>query len=154
MSIRLTNQHGEIFQTTNIAWARMLTLARVAGWLPAGTVPSENWEPEDPEEPWDPLNYWTQDAQEVCTEDARSLGAALEQAHPHIPENPPASPRAFYNEEELMDFITLWSHVIAEMREAFELDSPTLERFGWLDIKPERVLNLAHFCRNGGFWIT
>ncbi|HEV8530255.1 MAG TPA: hypothetical protein VGT00_02425 [Methylomirabilota bacterium] len=75
-------------------WSRLLSIAQVYGWEPAGTEapPPDVQDPGD--QPWlwrgDPSDwdgrYWPGLGQEVTAKDALELAAALKRAWPDLPE--------------------------------------------------------------------
>jgi len=70
MGYYLENKHQIVFESTNWWFLRLLELARVAGWIPLGTllVDSTNWNKND---------YESQSGQFVSMDDAEKLFSIL-----------------------------------------------------------------------------
>ena len=73
-------------------WSRLLSIAQVYGWQPAGTQLPEGYCGDDPAfwkgdpSDWDG-RYWPGYGQEVTAKDALELAAALKRAWPDLPEH-------------------------------------------------------------------
>ena len=78
MSVALTRTNNDGIKFSNIAWAKILSLAKYCGWVPAGTI-DPYWinEPDAPD--WGG-GYNTNDGQRVLPEDALNIAKALERA--------------------------------------------------------------------------
>ena len=74
MGYDLQNDRGE-FRFSNGAWAFYLSIAKLYGWKPAGTLPPDGIEPRDRDG-----HYLSNDGQYVGTDDADRLAAALQAA--------------------------------------------------------------------------
>jgi len=82
----LTNKHGDYFRFGLTAWHKMLDLAAMHGWEPAGTLMPEHW--TDPDYDWPEWGggYTTNEYQRVTAEDAAALADALESALDDLPD--------------------------------------------------------------------
>lgn len=98
MSMALVNEKGVSFRFSLVGWSKVLNLANMYGWKPAGTIidfdvhlpqnptPEEKAKSEARLREWDGT-YFTNDQQLVTKEDALAIAAALEQSLGDIPEN-------------------------------------------------------------------
>jgi hypothetical protein len=82
MSVDLYNDSGDYFCASNRGWFKFLSLARMGGWEPMGTLPPEGW-PEDT--PWDG-GYSTNDGQRVTAADAAAMASAMARCLGDIPD--------------------------------------------------------------------
>ena len=83
MGMQLVNAADNTFDFSVISWYKVLNLARICGWVPAGTTAPEDWDCED--EVWDG-RYHTNYGQWVSTVDALGIAAALQAGLDDIPD--------------------------------------------------------------------
>src|SRR4051812_8779901 len=82
MGMHLVNAAENTFEFSVISWYKVLNLARICGWAPAGTTAPEDW---DCEEAWDG-RYHTNYGQWVTPNDAQGIALALQVGLDDIPD--------------------------------------------------------------------
>src|SRR5262245_6395263 len=83
MSVHLVNKAQEEFGYSILSWYKVLNLAFICGWVPAGTLPPADWDADM--EDWDG-RYHTSDGQWITAEDAERFAGALEAGLDDIPD--------------------------------------------------------------------
>jgi len=78
MSVDLSNKNGGHLKFSNIGWAQILSLAKLNGWVPAGTV--DPWWKNEVDAPQWEGSYCSNDGQTVTAEDALAIANSLEKA--------------------------------------------------------------------------
>jgi hypothetical protein len=155
------NGAGGYQRFSNTSWCKMLELAHMYGWKPAGTEPgqwvdqstgelNEQMSP-DPDE-WDG-SYFTNDFQWVADEDAAHIADALEQALDDIPDFDTNEKWVEYGSTNLPTSPVERSLV----EEGFVVSGPneslsSLEFFSGED--KQQVRDFIAYCRAGAFFIA
>jgi hypothetical protein len=85
MGIALSALNGGYIDLNINGWENLFNIAVKNGWEPLGTLPHE-WSGIAPED-WNG-NYFTNDHQTICAEDALGMAAALELAVSDLEEYP------------------------------------------------------------------
>jgi hypothetical protein len=78
MSVYLSNKAGDHLRFSNIGWAQILSLAKLNGWEPLGTV--DPWWKNEVDAPQWEGGYCSNDGQTVTAEDALAIANSLEKA--------------------------------------------------------------------------
>jgi hypothetical protein len=142
MGMDLTSESGDYTRFGGFGWAIILELAERYGWQPKGTLPPEEMEEDEdePQEPWDPANYGSNDGQRVTAEDAAGIATALETAlaDPAAPEL--LAEMGAVQRQQIEQIVPPELAASFAGLPSFENYRPTIERF-------------IAFCRKGGFRI-
>jgi hypothetical protein len=148
MTIELYRTDGESFQLEYFGiWEKLLALAHIYGWQPAGTDQPLMWQDDADTGRWSG-GYDHYLGEQVRDEDAQALADALERALPDLPDVTMPD-RVFETEMEEIDRegqISI-SYYIIEPNTALNL----FEVFGG-QYKQE-LMAFINFCRQGGFQI-
>ena len=150
MSMDLHSTDGDWFKWSNIAWSKVLYLASVYGWEPAGTKPPPWW--DRPTLSWQGL-YQSNDGGLVTMEDARAVAGALEKALDDIPDH-----------NEMPDKIVTYrigetsgepvTDALLAVLDGVSAPNAALNPFEFFGGKDKlRVKDFVTFCRKGGFYI-
>jgi hypothetical protein len=128
-------------------WEKVLQLARLYGWHPAGTVEPPDWQAGETQEGW-LGEYDLYLGELVRAEDAHAMADALEQALDDLPDHlmPERIIETEFEELDKEDLISI-SFYIIEPNKSLNL----FEVFGG-QYKAE-LIDFIAFCRQGGFHI-
>jgi hypothetical protein len=163
----------ELKNTLNFSlerWSRILKLARLYGWQPAGTRAGSLYYdvPDYPD--IKPIEwsggYFTNDGQIVTADDASELGKALEQALDDLPDYESNSPRyvKVHSFKEAKDYISLMENPILKSflskrewylsEEGISLPNTKLSLFEFFSGPQKKyVIDFITFCKKGAFEI-
>lgn len=148
MTIDLYRNEDDYFQFDYFGiWQKLMDLAHIYGWEPAGTHEPPEWDEYEDGESWQG-SYDLFAGEWVTAEDARALISALERALDDLPDNPMPD-RIIEAEIEEIDRdgdVSISFHII-EANKSLNL----FETFGG-QYKPE-LIAFIHFARRGGFHI-
>ena len=148
MTIDLYRDDQDYFQFEYFGiWQKLMDLALVYGWQPAGTLEPPDWEDEEPGEEW-PGSYDMFMGEWVTDSDAYDLANSLARALDDLPDNPMPD-RVIETEIEEIDRegdVSISFHII-EPNKALNL----FEMFGG-QYKSD-LIEFIQFAREGGFYI-
>src|SRR3954470_22740492 len=88
MTMHLVNRNQEEFGISILSWYKVLNLAYICGWVPAGSVAPVDWESDSEDalqHAWDG-RYHSSDGQWITAEDAARFADALENGLDDIPD--------------------------------------------------------------------
>jgi|ERR1700730_398963 len=137
MGMDISFRRGE-FRCSASFWVKCLTLAKVFGWVPAGTEAPAACHQGGPNREWGG-NYRTNDYQEVTDEDARAFAAALKLAIEAVMMEHPLT-------VEQAQAVKIFEHTETNW------DSPQCIEIK--TIRVTRIAELATLAGEGGFMIT
>jgi hypothetical protein len=149
--MHLVNKTEEVLAISTISWYKVLNLARICGWAPAGTVTPIDWDCEDK---WDG-RYHSNDGQWVTDADAMGIAAALINGLDDIPD------------AEVGDRVRITSVGLQSGDKLELMIDRTIDPFEQLNRRmtqspfeyfsgesgKERLREIAAFCGQGGFYI-
>ena len=148
MTIDLYRNEEDYFQFEYFGiWQKLMELARIYGWEPAGTREPPEWEGDEDGGPWQG-DYDLFAGEWVTVGDAHALIEALERALDDLPDHPMPN-RIIETEIEEIDRdgdVSISFHII-EANKSLNL----FEIFGG-QYKSE-LIAFIHFARRGGFHI-
>jgi hypothetical protein len=150
MGMHLINKSEEVMAISVISWYKVLNLARMCGWAPAGTITPDGWDYEDA---WDG-RYHSNDGQWVTDEDARGIGCALLNGLDDIPDIEVGEKARLPQGSQSGDLL---AQMFDRSTDPFEqlnrrLTQSPFEYFSGAGGK-ERLREIAAFCNEGGFYI-
>ncbi|MDP2966430.1 MAG: hypothetical protein Q8N39_10430 [Pelolinea sp.] len=144
MSMYFCNKDKCSFCINNRGWRRIYRLAVMFGLMPKGTLPPETWSFD---EPWEPMEYFTNEGQIVTASDALELANAIEWALTKlVKEDPDDDPEKKYGSDWENELDRRWKDAMS-----LGLKNPAYIFFNnrW----EERLNELVHFCQQGEFVI-
>lgn len=152
MSVDLVNENDSSFWTNNRAWYRILSLALMYGWKPAGTLRPPDWDdhPRLKDEIWDG-GYATNDGQIVTDVDALAMAAALEESLVDIPEQKPQVAMGAERTKGNVAEVLLQEIEVIHQAVHSGVRDPTA--IGVYEIYKVKLNELIDFCREGEFRI-
>jgi hypothetical protein len=143
MGMHLVNKAQDEFGISILSWYKVLNLAYICGWVPAGTVAPEDWESESP---WDG-RYHSSDGQWITSEDAARFADALANGLDDIPDM------------VVGEGVTLRLRDMDDVADGGSIDRAThrytrspFEYFSG-PARKQRIRELIAFCRRGGFLV-
>lgn len=148
MAIELYREEGESFHFDYFGiWEKVMDLAHIYGWQPAGTGQPPAWEDADDSTRWSG-RYDLYLGERVHDGDAHALAEALARALPDLPDSPMPD-RIFETEMEEIDRegqISISFYIIEPNTEL-----NLFEVFGGQ--YKEELVDFIRFCHQGGFHI-
>jgi hypothetical protein len=153
MGMHLVNKQQNEYGFSVMSWYKVLNLAFMCGWIPAGTLPPADYDDDEAGDTeyreWDG-RYHSGEGQWITREDALAFAAALEAGLDDIPDldlgEPIRKPIRFgefdmyLNEEETIE------------RVATRYTKNPFEYFSGPQRKT-RLRDFIAFCRQGGFMV-
>jgi hypothetical protein len=152
MGMHLVNKSEEVMAISVISWYKVLNLARMCGWAPAGTVTPDDWDCYTDQD-WDG-RYHSNDGQWVTHEDAHGIGTALLTGLDDIPDVEVGEKARLSLSSQSGDLL---EQMFDRRTDPFEqlnrrLTQSPFEYFSGASGK-ERLREIAAFCQQGGFYI-
>lgn len=158
MGFDLLSDNGSALYWSNVSWSKLLVLARLGGWQPAGTEPPPGWD-----DVVDRLGEWrggysTNDEQRVTPEDALALADALECVLDDIPDGTVPDQVVEYDEQTRVDAGAppAMNLIKALTSSGFRVAGPNArtDPFSFFGGEyKQKVVEFIRFCRQGGFII-
>lgn len=147
MSVDLSNKNGGHLKFSNIGWAQILSLAKLNGWEPAGTV--DPWWKDEVGAPQWKGSYCSNDGQTVIAEDALAIANSLEKALLEITE-PLVRPSGYIPIDECFHASVA---VVEAVESALNPDYGPYSEIIPIRIGEQDIKNLIQFARTGEFYI-